>query len=291
MLLLLIWRIPMYENELYHHGILGQKWGKKNGPPYPLSSSDHSSAEKKAGWRKSLSDRRAESARKRAAKAEIKRRAEQSKRDKKAAEDKAREEAARREEQSRRDKKEAEKAAKREKERQAILKDPSKLNKHRDEFSNDEIKKALERYDLEMKLRDANLNKLSTAKKYIDTVLGYYQTISKAYGTYTAIRTNVKNNADIDKTLGEIAASVASSKKNKSGKKNQNSSNKSTKNDSGKKSENKSKQDVVDTRQPASKESWGYKERKPVVVDAEWREVNPPTSNSTELAIYRKRRR
>lgn len=39
---------------LSHHGILGQKWGKQNGPPYPLSSSAHSSSEKKAGWRKSL---------------------------------------------------------------------------------------------------------------------------------------------------------------------------------------------------------------------------------------------
>lgn len=45
----------MYD-ELYHHGILGQKWGKQNGPPYPLDSSDHSVSEKKAGWRKSLTD-------------------------------------------------------------------------------------------------------------------------------------------------------------------------------------------------------------------------------------------
>ena len=43
-----------YRDELYHHGILGQKWGKKNGPPYPLKESSHSKAEQKAGWKKSL---------------------------------------------------------------------------------------------------------------------------------------------------------------------------------------------------------------------------------------------
>ena len=43
-----------YRDELLHHGIRGQKWGKRNGPPYPLDTEDHSASEKKAGWRKSL---------------------------------------------------------------------------------------------------------------------------------------------------------------------------------------------------------------------------------------------
>lgn len=29
---------PPYPNELYHHGIKGQTWGIRNGPPYPLGS-------------------------------------------------------------------------------------------------------------------------------------------------------------------------------------------------------------------------------------------------------------
>ena len=32
---------------LQHHGIKGQKWGKRNGPPYPLDYEDHSAAEKR----------------------------------------------------------------------------------------------------------------------------------------------------------------------------------------------------------------------------------------------------
>lgn len=34
------------DNYLVHHGILGQKWGKRNGPPYPLKSGAHTNAEK-----------------------------------------------------------------------------------------------------------------------------------------------------------------------------------------------------------------------------------------------------
>lgn len=50
----------VYDEYLSHHGILGQKWGKMNGPPYPLGAGDHSSAEKKAGWKRSLSGSRNE---------------------------------------------------------------------------------------------------------------------------------------------------------------------------------------------------------------------------------------
>lgn len=36
------------KTELYHHGIEGQKWGVRNGPPYPLDESDRSAAERAA---------------------------------------------------------------------------------------------------------------------------------------------------------------------------------------------------------------------------------------------------
>lgn len=41
-------------NDIQHHGILGQRKGVRNGPPYPLNPGRHSASEKKAGWRKSL---------------------------------------------------------------------------------------------------------------------------------------------------------------------------------------------------------------------------------------------
>ena len=43
-----IYRVPLDKADyLMHHGIKGQKWGKQNGPPYPLDYDDHSKAEKK----------------------------------------------------------------------------------------------------------------------------------------------------------------------------------------------------------------------------------------------------
>ena len=51
------YRIVYNQNYLAHHGIQGQKWGVRNGPPYPLGAGDHSASEKKANWRQSLKDK------------------------------------------------------------------------------------------------------------------------------------------------------------------------------------------------------------------------------------------
>ena len=42
------------QNFLAHHGILGQKWGRKQGPPYPLDADEHSAYERKEGYKKSI---------------------------------------------------------------------------------------------------------------------------------------------------------------------------------------------------------------------------------------------
>ena len=38
-------------DQLYHHGILGQEWGVRNGPPYPLKGGDYSYSEKSKIYR------------------------------------------------------------------------------------------------------------------------------------------------------------------------------------------------------------------------------------------------
>ena len=40
------------KSELFHHGIMGQKWGTRNGPPYPLGGGDYSSREKREIYKK-----------------------------------------------------------------------------------------------------------------------------------------------------------------------------------------------------------------------------------------------
>lgn len=138
-------------NYLAHHGILGQKWGQKNGPPYPLDSGKHSASEKKAGWMKSLKDK--SEARKKAKK-------------KKAALEKARA--------ARAEKAKQEKIAKEyEEKRQQILKSgkASQVQKYKGEMTNQELRDALNRIQWEKELDKMSASETKSGFEKIDETM------------------------------------------------------------------------------------------------------------------------
>lgn len=158
-------------NYLMHHGILGMKWGHKNGPPYPLDAKDHSSSEKKAGWMKSLADKH---------KANVK------KRKQKKALAKAR--VARAENL----KKEAEKK-KYEEEKEKALKSgkASEILKYKGDLTNDQLQKAVGRLDWEKRLNEMSAKEVQTNWDKIDKIMdkvgkvtGY---VNKGVDAYNAI--------------------------------------------------------------------------------------------------------
>lgn len=50
-----VYKIKRSDSSLYHHGIDGQKWGVRHGPPYPLDYRRHSAKEKQKNSKHSLS--------------------------------------------------------------------------------------------------------------------------------------------------------------------------------------------------------------------------------------------
>ncbi len=121
-------------NYLAHHGILGQKWGHKNGPPYPLDADKHSANEKKKGWMQSLRD-----------KSEAKKAAKK----KQAALEKARKtKEANKKKQQLKEEYEAKK--------KKVLESgkPSEVYKYQGAMSNEELRRALDRIDMERRLSD-----------------------------------------------------------------------------------------------------------------------------------------
>lgn len=158
-------------NYLMHHGILGQKWGHKNGPPYPLDASDHSSSEKKAGWMKSLSDKHKANVKKRKQKKALaKARVARAENLKKEAERKKYEE-------------EKEKALKSGK--------ASEILKYKGDLTNDQLQKAVGRLDWEKRLNEMSSKEVETSWDKIDKIMekvgkvtGY---VNKGVDAYNAI--------------------------------------------------------------------------------------------------------
>ena len=141
-----------YEDHyLTHSGVLGQRWGHRNGPPYPLKPEDHSASEKKAGWAKSLKEHHV---------------AKKRKKQQKAALEKAR--------QARTEKAKQAKLAKEfEEKRQEVLRSgkASEILKYKGQMTNQEMKDAIDRLDNESRLKErASAESKSTWDK-IDNVI------------------------------------------------------------------------------------------------------------------------
>lgn len=138
-------------NYLMHHGILGQKWGQQNGPPYPLDSNKHSASEKKAGWMKSLKE-----------KSEAKKKAKKQK----AALEKARK--------ARAEKAKKEQIAKEyEADKQKVLTSgkASEVYKYQGAMSNKELGDAVQRIRWETELREMSAKEQQTNFQKIDAVM------------------------------------------------------------------------------------------------------------------------
>lgn len=74
------------------------------------------------------------------------------------------------------------------KRRNNILKSPTKLYKHRKEFSDKEIDKALQQYKREQTLRNYSREKLSYGSDIAKRILTYAAIPTAAYGTYKATK-------------------------------------------------------------------------------------------------------
>lgn len=129
----------MYNYELYHHGIPGQKYGVRHGPPYPLSRKKSSSIIKRAKKRLAKIEKAHEERRKISrAKAEERRVLRKAKADEKRAAKKAKAD----------EKKAAEQAKREEQERIKKVRDSRKLDLST--VSDDELRKINDRMKMEI---------------------------------------------------------------------------------------------------------------------------------------------
>lgn len=163
-------------NYLMHHGILGMKWGERNGPPYPLGDKMHSAAEKAAGWRKSLKD-----------KSEAKKKAKK----KQAALEKARQTRAANEKQKKLEKEYEEK-------RQQVLRSgkASEVEKYKGQMTNQELRDALNRIQWEGELARYSAAETKSSFDKIDDMMGKVgkmtDWVNKGVNAYNAIDKAVK---------------------------------------------------------------------------------------------------
>lgn len=170
-----------YRDSLEHYGRKGQKWGQH------IFGKDRSGIKrKKRTFSEKVKARRQKRAKDRVARAKA--RAE-----KQAAEERAKAE-----------KKERDARKK----RQSILNNPTKLYKHRREFTSDEIQNAMKQFEWEKKLSEYSKNDLKNGAEFINTMFQYTNNGINLYNAAARIANSVSEDSKLPiikttKELGE----------------------------------------------------------------------------------------